>query len=258
MYRIMKDISSAEKIKIYTLGQFSLVKNGEVFIFPTRARTTVALLKALLTVGERGANADLICDELWPMVDGDTAHNALNVTLYRLRRLLGEQRAIPFTDNRLRLDPHMIWVDAWELEHHMRYLQAQFNLPIPDVASVQTDIQKLLELFKGPFLEGESGAWIITARERLNSAFLCLIDRIGQYWEKNINWPEACNLYLKGLELEPRYESFYQRLMICHREMGQRSEAVIIYRRCREALLTHLDLPPSGYTESLYKSLVVS
>lgn len=47
---------------------------------------------------------------------------------------------------------------------------------------------------------------------------------LGRYREKQGDWAYVRELYLQGLELEPMHESLSQRLMVCHREMGERTE----------------------------------
>jgi len=51
-------------------------------------------------------------------------------------------------------------------------------------------------------------------------------------------------------------EEFYQHLMVCHQELGQRAEAVSTYNRCRTLLLSSLGIPPSRKTEDLYQSIM--
>ncbi|NLT24086.1 MAG: hypothetical protein GXX82_13665, partial [Syntrophorhabdus sp.] len=49
---------------------------------------------------------------------------------------------------------------------------------------------------------------------------------------------------------------FYQRLMVCHRHLGNNAEAAKTYRRCREVLGENLGVRPSGQTEELYASML--
>lgn len=253
----MKDAPNPRQLEMYTLGHFSLVRNGEAISFSTKTKKPVMLLKILLAAGGGGINTGLLADLLWPEAEGDTAHNSLNVTLHRLRKLLGEPDAILLLDNKLSLNSRLCWVDAWEFERRMNGIEAQLKSPQPCPAAIRADTAKLLDLCQGAFLNGETCPRIVAARDRLHHKLLRLFDALGQYWEKHGDWAHAREFYLMGLELEPMLESLYQRLMICHREMGQRAEAMLIYRRCREALSTHLNLPPSRHTEALRESLVV-
>jgi DNA-binding SARP family transcriptional activator len=44
-------------------------------------------------------------------------------------------------------------------------------------------------------------------------------------------------------------------LMLCHQELGDHSEALLAYRRCRELLMRFLGISPNAKTQSLYHSV---
>ena len=106
-------------------------------------------------------------------------------------------------------------------------------------------------------MPGDSAnAWVLSSRERLRSKFLRLVTRLGCYREQHRQWPKAVEVFQKGLEVDGLAEEFYQHLMVCYQEMGQRAEAVSIYNRCRTLLLSSLGIPPSRKTEDLYRSIM--
>jgi DNA-binding SARP family transcriptional activator len=43
--------------------------------------------------------------------------------------------------------------------------------------------------------------------------------------------------------------------MLCHQEIGDHSEALQAYRRCRELLMRFLGIPPNAKTQALYHSV---
>jgi len=245
-----------QPLRIYTLGRFSLVRDGEPVRFSARTRKPIELLKALLAAGGREVSTAQMIDLLWPEADGDTAHNSLNVTLYRLRKLLGIHDAILLLDNKLALNPKRCWVDAWEFERQINSIEPLLKTPDPDPAKIRGDTGILLGLCKGSFLKGEACPKASASRERLQGKCLRVLESIGQFWEEQGDWAHAREFYLKGLELEPMLESFYQRLMVCHRELGQRAEAMMVYQRCHNALSAHLNLTPSRHTEAIRGTLV--
>jgi len=246
----------AKPIRIYTMGRFTLVRHGEPIRFSAKTKKPIELLKALLTYGGREVNTAQLTDILWPDAEGDTAHNVLGVTLHRLRTLLGIHDAIYLCDNKLALNPALCWVDAWESERLLGKLDTLLKTKQPCAQTLDTYTSEFFGLCKGAFLNGDMGNEVIVARERLQDKFLHTLDTIGLYWEQNGDWAQAKAFYQKGLELNPMIESLYQRLMICHREMGQRSEALIVYRRCQDALSTHLDIPPSRHTDAIRRTLI--
>jgi len=66
---------------------------------------------------------------------------------------------------------------------------------------------------------------------------------------------DAIALYSRALELDNLAEDLYRNLMLCFRELGRPSEALQVYRRCRELLSVVLGLQPSPETEAVRRSL---
>jgi DNA-binding SARP family transcriptional activator len=62
-------------------------------------------------------------------------------------------------------------------------------------------------------------------------------------------------LYRSGIELDSLNEGLYRGLMLCHQELGDHSEALLAYRRCRELLTRFLGIPPNAKTQALYHSV---
>ena len=58
-----------------------------------------------------------------------------------------------------------------------------------------------------------------------------------------------------ALELESLSEDSYRGLMVCHRELGDHSEALQAYRRCRELLMRFLGVAPNAKTQAVYHSV---
>ena len=83
-------------------------------------------LKFLVAMGEREVASDSVVGALWPDLDGDAGH-AFESTLHRLRKLLRRDDAILHVDGRLTLNPQLVWVDAWALEHQLGRAEEAFG-----------------------------------------------------------------------------------------------------------------------------------
>jgi DNA-binding SARP family transcriptional activator len=77
----------------------------------------------------------------------------------------------------------------------------------------------------------------------------------GRHLEDREQWERAAECYVAGLGVDRLVEALYTRLMLCHRRLGQRSEAVKVYHRCRHTLAVHLGVTPSAKTEALFATL---
>jgi two-component SAPR family response regulator len=89
----------------------------------------------------------------------------------------------------------------------------------------------------------------------LRSGFLGAVAHLGRCYEEQGKWDEAASCYGKGLEADEVAEELYRRLMVCHIKLGQESEALSIYRRCRKTLSSVLGVSPSGETRAVVASL---
>jgi DNA-binding SARP family transcriptional activator len=246
-------------VHIHTLGRFSIQRDGSAMsLAQGRKQRPLELLKALIAFGGREVHADLLSQALWPDADGDMAQNSFDVTLYRLRRLFGIKDLFTVQDHRLTLNNEYAWVDAWEFERLLNRGERLFNFDsTPDFSEkMATDCDRLLQLYQGSFLGRDSlNGWSLGLRERLRSKLLRYIMDAGRLWENRCEWDTAIRLYHKGLEIDPRIETFYQRIMLGYKESGRTAEALATYHHCRELLQSHLQISPCPETFSIYQSL---
>lgn len=104
-------------IKVFTLGHFSIFKDGSPIRFSTKAqKKPLELVKVLIALGGRSVSKAHLSDALWPDAEGDKADRALTTSIHRLRRLLGDDRAVQVQSGKLELDPFCCWVDCWAFE----------------------------------------------------------------------------------------------------------------------------------------------
>ncbi len=241
-------------IRIYTLGSFRALKDGMPIEFPRKAqRKPLDLLKALIALGGRGVDAGALIDALWPGADGDDAQNALTMAVFRLRKLLGNERAIGVREGKYSLDPHLCWVDAWALDQLLKDVESRQEL---DDAALEPILTRLARLYQGQFLEHEvQQPWMLGTQERLRRRVQRAVLKLGAYLERSGRWDEAIGMYERGLQLDNLAEELYRRLMVCHRERGDHTQALAVYRRCRELLSVVLGMTPSSETQAVRETL---
>jgi len=144
------------RVVVYALGRFEVLINGAPLRFKGRAPLrALELLTALVAVGDGGANAGRLADQLWPDADGFDAYRAFTTTLHRLRRLLGSIEAVTLSAGRLSLNARVCTVDAWEFERALRG------------AADADAVAAVLDSCGGPLLADDPSPWAIAARARL-------------------------------------------------------------------------------------------
>jgi len=242
--------------RIQTLGPFRLLRDGEPLGVGGKAqRRPMELLKVLIAFGGEEVSEDRITEALWPRIAGDSAHRSFTSTLHRLRKLLGEDRALVLREGRLTLDRRYLWVDAWAFEALLGALESATRAA--DAAQVESLSERLLELYKGPFLATDADeSWYLQRRERLRQQFVRAATEIGRFRENAGNWERAREVYERCLEIDPLAESLYRQLMTCLQRLARHAEALEVYGRCRKVLAAGLHVEPSAETRSLYQKLL--
>jgi len=161
---------------------------------------------------------------------------------------------IQHKEGRLTLDEGHCWVDVWAFERLLGHAESENKKGSSENAA--HCIEKAIGLYKGPFLADEAEqSWMISLRERLRTRFMRSLIWLGRYWQGQEEWEKAIESYQEGVAIDEAAEDFYQRLMICYRELGRRAEALSVYERCRKTLHRIFGIDPSLKTEAIYKTL---
>jgi LuxR family transcriptional regulator, maltose regulon positive regulatory protein len=241
-------MSGRELFRVYVLGRFRLLTGDMPIAVPSRLRKPQELLQALIAFGGTEVSAGVLIDALWPDSEGDAAYHALESALYRLRQLLGARDAVRMEGGKVSLNRDQFWVDMWEFEGELQRKD-------PETNGIQA-IGRLRLLYRGHFLQHETEKpWVLKARHELRDRLLRAIRDAARECEHLRRWEDAANLYLSGIELDSLNEGLYRGLMACHEQLGDHSEALLAYRRCRELLMRFLGIAPNAKTQALYHSV---
>jgi LuxR family transcriptional regulator, maltose regulon positive regulatory protein len=237
------------RVKVYVLGNFDVLVDDAPLRFEKKApRRPLALLKALLACGGRNVPEERLTDALWPDEEADAAKKALDVTMLRLRKLLGDGETITVSDERVSLNPQLCWTDVWELDRGCEKLDSNCRNGRSAIDALQ--------FYRGNFLPADEDVpWTVKARERLRGKFVHWTEAIALQHENAGDWGKAIGLYSNGLEADDLVEVFYQGLMRCYRAQGRYAEAMSAYRRLRHLLSVVLGVSPSESSQQLAQSL---
>jgi len=243
-------------LKIYTLGRFALVRDDVGVASSGRAQARpLLMLKAIVALGGRGISASDLCDKLWPESDGDTALGAFNTTLYRLRKLLGNDEAVELSDGLVSLNPRFVWVDTWAFERLLGKAEEEIKANRKKPGGRLID--RALHMYQGPFMATERDMPLyLPMAERLRSKFLRHIGTLGRLYEGAGEFERAIARFKQGIEVDVLAEDFYQGLMQCYRNLGRRAEAIAVYRRLEKNLSVMLGVAPSEESRALYNDLL--
>jgi ATP/maltotriose-dependent transcriptional regulator MalT/DNA-binding SARP family transcriptional activator len=247
-------------LRITTLGTFAVQlertnAGADWGAGKKKPRKPLELLQFLIAHGGGPIAVSAVIDALWPDAEGDAGAHSFEVTLYRLRKLLGLDEAIALEGGKLALNRAVCWVDCFALEQLAATL-AEANDAAANGERFEALAQRALDLYRGHFLAGdETPAWARAYREKLRFEALRLTEHLGKHLEAAAHAPAAEQLYRRALQLDPVAEPIHRQLIRLLAARGEKAAAIEAYRRCREMLSMVLNVKPAAETERLYESI---
>lgn len=110
-------------------------------------------------------------------------------------------------------------------------------------------------LYQGNLLEGCYQDWCLHERERLQTIYLALLDKLMAYCEAHHAFEAGLAYGSQSLRYDRAREQTHQRMMrLCYRS-GDRTAALRQYERCCAALRDDLCLEPAESTLLLYRQI---
>lgn len=148
------------KVIVKTFGGLEIRVEGHPLPRTRKSqRRLLEFVKLLATAGPDGMRQESMAELLWPEAEGDTGMNNFRTTLFRVRQLLGTDRAIETRDGRVRFNDSLVWVDTLALT-------SLRGLPAPHTRNLSADEIAGLErrIYVGDFLPDDDSPWVLGAR----------------------------------------------------------------------------------------------
>jgi TolB-like protein len=148
----------------------------------------------------------------------------------------------------VRIDIRKCWVDA------LAILEASAD-PMADVSTLlQPYSERLLEDLDG--ITPSFDHWLAAERTRFEDRMRKILEAELDHLIEQDAKPEVRAAAARRLvNFEPTHEGAVRNLMRAFAQMGDRAQAIREFERCRQALLTVLDLPPSKETTAVYEAI---
>ncbi|MDQ3788292.1 MAG: winged helix-turn-helix domain-containing protein, partial [Actinomycetota bacterium] len=233
------------------LGQVTVVRGDRSEVLSGRLQRI--LLGVLLSRADQPVPVDVLTDALWDGRPDPRAAQKLQLHIHRLRGLLGEQDRLTYGDTGYRLRVTRDEVDAARFE----------SLVAEGEAVVEREPQRAVEalrsalaLWRGePFADLDTPVLADWSR-RLSERRLTALETLYQA-------ELACGLHaavigdLTDLVAEhPLRERLHVLLMTALHQAGRQADALEVYRRARETLVSELGLEPGPALRALHASVL--
>jgi ATP/maltotriose-dependent transcriptional regulator MalT/DNA-binding SARP family transcriptional activator len=243
------------RLRVRVLGGFELARDGEPVRFTGKAQQRpLDLLRYVMAEGGAGVDTAAAMGALWPDADGDAAKASFDAALFRLRKLLDVDRAVQLTGGKLSLAPELVWTDVRALEAALDATRCATETRV-DAGALARAARALLAAYPGALLATEDAPWLAKPRDAWRARVLRALAALGSELEAARDWSTAIDVYRRGLEADNLAEPLYRGLMRSLAATGERAEALVAFRRCRELLPVVLGLTPSAETERLYREI---
>jgi adenylate cyclase len=150
----------------------------------------------------------------------------------------------------VRIDVRKCWIDA------LAILDASADATADSSNLVQPYSERLLEDLDG--ITPAFDQWLAGERMRFEDRVRKILEaELDRLTEQNAKPEVRAAAARRLINFEPTHEGAVRSLMKAFAQMGDRAQAIREFERCRQALVTVLDLPPSEETTAVYEAIRV-
>lgn len=236
-------------VRIYLVGTMRAVGPGGVDLLPRGRKTRGLLSIVCLAQGERVTRSRLV-GLLWDRSAEAQARMSLRQSLSELNGVVNRHvpGLVEIGRDSVRIDLAKCWVDA------LAIFEASADPTVDSSNLVQPDGERLLEDLDG--ISPPFDHWLIAERSRFEDRVRKILEaELDRLIEQNAKPELRAAAARRLINFEPTHEGAARNLMTAFAQMGDRAQAIREFERCRQALLSVLDLPPSRETVSLYEAI---
>jgi TolB-like protein/DNA-binding SARP family transcriptional activator len=235
--------------RIYLVGNMRAVAPSGADILP-RGRKTRGLLAFLcLAQGERVSRSRLV-GLLWDRSADAQARMSVRHSLSELNSIVNRHvpGLVEIGRDSVRIDVRKCWVDA------LAILEASADATADTSNLVQPFSERLLEDLDG--VAPSFDQWLTAERTRFEDRVRKILEaELDRVIEQNVRPEVRAAAARRLINFEPTHEGAVRVLMKAFAQMGDRAQAIREFERCRQVLLTVLDLPPSKETMGVYEAV---
>ncbi|MBX6386094.1 MAG: winged helix-turn-helix domain-containing protein [Microbispora sp.] len=241
------------------LGTFCVTVSGAP-VLSWRAGKARTLFQYLVSHRERPVLRETLYQVLWPGREWSPNSSSLKVAVHAIRRALGVGPAgcahcglgVEHRDFGYVLRGDRVWVDIEDFEGKIDAGRAADRRG--EVRVALSRYREAMELYRGDFLQGQCGDWVLEHREWHRSLALHALTRLLAAALDQDNAGDVLRWSVRLIELEPYREETYRLLIDTCGRLGDRKAAKAWFDRCVSRLRGDLGVEPGLATVQAYLS----
>ena len=209
------------------------------------------LLATLLLDANRVVSSDRLIDAVWGEHPPETAVNALQVHVSKLRKRLADS-SDSYSPLLTEVPGYVFRPALGELDSDSFEKLATANRSDESSTALAARLQKALALWRGPVLDGiETDVAGRSEIVRLEELRMSVLERRIEVDLSRGLHREVIGELESLVHLHPLREGFRKQLMLAFYRSGRQAEALGVYRRTREVLAEELGIDPSPALQEL-------
>jgi DNA-binding SARP family transcriptional activator len=247
------------RLSVRLFGRLS-VRCDEQVVCGLNAGKVQELFCYLLLHRDRPHPREALASLLWGDTSTSQSKKYLRQSLWQLQGALTVHHA-PLDKRPLRVEAEWVQLNSTsDLLLDVALFEEAFaavrHVPIQelDAARVQP-LSRAADQYQGNLLEGWYQDWCVYERERLQSMYLTMLDKLMGYSELRHEYETGITHGTRILRYDRARECTHQRLMRLYYLLGDRAAALRQYERCVAALDEELSVQPAEGTVALYEDI---
>lgn len=245
---------AADRLRVLALGPLQVFVGSRPVDSAAWGSARPRELLVYLLMHPDGRTKEQVGLAFWPEASPSQLRNSFHVTLHRLRKALGGAEWVTLVNDRYQVEPTLLAeFDVAEFEREVTEARRALKR---QAAGAADRLGQALARFRGDFLDGEpAGDWHLEHRDRLQRIYVDALMELGATHIKEGRHDDAADAYRRVLARDELHEEAVVALMRCHAQLGERSQALRVYRRFADRLRDELEAEPAEATTRLCERL---
>ena len=246
-------VAAKPDIEALALGQSRVLVNSRpISEVEWRSNRAKEMFFYLLCRGT-GQMKEQITAALWPDLSPAKSTSNFHINLYRARRAVFPGIFV-LEQGKYKLNTDLnIWFDVAEFESLLS--QAE-KLP-RDSKARMANLERAVELYKGPFLEEFYSEWGEMRRRQLEDKYLKALSLLASSYADKVKYDSAIALLEEFIAIDPYQDEVYCQIMEWHLALGDSASALRTHKRYLDTMVGEMDFAPSARMEELHKLILI-